>query len=196
MKRIGLLDVDGHNFPNLALMKISAYHKANGDHVEWCMLLDQYDVVYQAKVFDDLYTKDTDYMPMAAKIIKGGTGYFRDVDKYGNGEIFTGGKWVFVGTDRTVHVGKETYMKDLPPEVEHMYPDYSLYPSLTKNTAYGFLTRGCPRNCGFCIVGKKGGRPAGVPEKAKKYQAVRPEHTGMQRASRSSAPACRQQGVC
>lgn len=33
---IGLIDVDGHNFPNLALMRISAYHKLMGDNVEWC----------------------------------------------------------------------------------------------------------------------------------------------------------------
>ena len=45
----------------------------------------------------------------------------------------------------------------LPPEIEHIYPDYSLYPKLTKDTAYGFLTRGCPRGCSFCIVGNKEG---------------------------------------
>lgn len=56
--KIGLVDVDSHNFPNLALMKISAYHKAKGDHVEWCFPLDTYDLVYQAKVFDDTYSKD------------------------------------------------------------------------------------------------------------------------------------------
>lgn len=33
--KIGLIDVDGHNFPNLALMRISSYHKAKGDDVEW-----------------------------------------------------------------------------------------------------------------------------------------------------------------
>ena len=58
--------------------------------------------------------------------------------------------------------GKEVYHKELdkelPPEIEHIYPDYSLYPSLTRDTAYGFLTRGCPRGCDFCIVGKKEGR--------------------------------------
>lgn len=32
---VGLIDVDGHNFPNLALMKLSAWHKAQGDTVEW-----------------------------------------------------------------------------------------------------------------------------------------------------------------
>jgi len=45
----------------------------------------------------------------------------------------------------------------LPDEVEHIYPDYSLYPELTRDTAYGFLTRGCPRGCPFCIVSEKEG---------------------------------------
>lgn len=124
--KIGLVDVDGHNFPNLALMKISAYHKAKGDSVEWVFPLDTYDLVYQAKVFDETYSKDIEWQPQAEKIIKGGTGY---------------------GLYNT-----------LPDEIEHIYPDYSIYPELTKNTAYGFLTRGCPRACGFCIVSEKEGR--------------------------------------
>ena len=33
--KIGLIDLDSHHYPNLALMKISAYHKAQGDSVEW-----------------------------------------------------------------------------------------------------------------------------------------------------------------
>lgn len=45
----------------------------------------------------------------------------------------------------------------LPYEVEHIMPDYFLYPRYM-GTAYGFLSRGCPRNCGFCIVSKKEGR--------------------------------------
>ena len=49
---IGLIDVDGHNFPNLPLMKISAYHKANGDTVEWFNQSFHYDLVYKSKVFD------------------------------------------------------------------------------------------------------------------------------------------------
>ena len=124
--KIGLIDVDGHNFPNLALMKISAWHKMQGDDVEWCYPMEHYDIVYQSKVFDDTYSPDIDWHPLANKIIKGGTGY---------------------GLDNT-----------LPNEIEHIYPDYSIYPDLTKDTAYGFLTRGCPRGCKFCIVAGKEGR--------------------------------------
>ena len=124
--KIGLVDVDGHKFPNLALMKISAWHKAQGDTVEWCLPLDYYDIVYQSKVFDNTYSPDIDWTPMADKIIKGGTGY--------------------------------NLNSKLPDEIEHMYPDYSLYPELTQNTAYGFMTRGCPRACSFCIVAAKEGR--------------------------------------
>lgn len=55
--------------------------------------------------------------------------------------------------------GKEQYdsAKDrpLPLEIEHTYPDYSLYG--IEDTAYGFLTRGCPRKCGFCHVTSKEG---------------------------------------
>lgn len=124
--KIGLIDVDGHNYPNLALMKISAWHKAHGDTVEWCSPMDHYDIVYQSKVFDDTYSPDIDWIPQADKIVKGGTGY---------------------GLDNV-----------LPEEIEHIYPDYSIYPELTKDTAYGFLTRGCPRGCKFCIVAGKEGR--------------------------------------
>ena len=46
----------------------------------------------------------------------------------------------------------------MPYEIEHIYPDYSLYPDLTNDTAYGFLTRGCCNDCEFCIVSKKEGR--------------------------------------
>lgn len=124
--KIGLIDVDGHNFPNLALMKISAYHKAKGDNVNWVIPLETYDLVYQAKVFDDTYSKDIDWMPQAEKVVKGGTGY--------------------------------GISNELADEIEHIYPDYSIYPKFTKNTAYGYLTRGCPRACGFCIVAEKEGR--------------------------------------
>ena len=122
---IGLIDVDSHNFPNLALMKISAWHKKRGDTVEWAFPLAKYDIVYQSKVFDDTYSPDIEWIPQAEKIVKGGTGYGLD--------------------------------NKLPDEIEHIYPDYSLYPNLTENTAYGYLTRGCPRHCDFCIVGDKEG---------------------------------------
>lgn len=121
--KIGLIDVDSHNFPNLALMKISAYHKSLGDEVEWCIPLSHYDRVYQTKVFTDEYSPDIDWTPDADEVIKGGTGY--------------------------------NLTDTLPYEIEHIMPDYSLY-GIT-DTAYGFLSRGCPRHCGFCLVGDKEG---------------------------------------
>ena len=124
--KIGLIDVDGHNFPNLALMKISAWHKARGDSVEWWWGWGQYDRVYISKVFDETYSKDILDPLNAKEIIRGGTGYGLD--------------------------------NKLPEEIERMYPDYSLYTQYTKDTAYGFLTRGCPNNCPFCIVCAKEGR--------------------------------------
>lgn len=136
--RIGLIDIDGSNFPNLALMKISAWHKAQGDLVEWYSPFDErFDIVYKSKVFS--FTPDFDDAINADKVIRGGTGYCIDL---------VDGREVF-------HAERDV---PLPPEVEHMYPDYSLYPKLTENTAYGFLSRGCPRGCDFCIVGKKEGR--------------------------------------
>lgn len=154
---IGLIDVDGHNFPNLALMKISAWHKAKGDNVSWCIPIFHYDIVYQAKVFDDAYSNDIDYIPLADKIVKGGTGYFKR-EKDGTGYVYINGGWIDIGKKQSFSSGNETYNEFLNYEIEHMCPDYSIYPELTKETAYGFLTRGCPRGCKFCGVAGKEGR--------------------------------------
>lgn len=126
--KIGLIDVDGHNFPNIPLMKLSAWHKQRGDSVEWYepLFSGHMDIVYVSKVFT--FTTDYQYYIDADEVFYGGTGYY-----------YPGG-------------GQE-----LPKEIEHIYPDYSLYPKLCKDTAYGFLTRGCPRRCDFCIVGDKEG---------------------------------------
>lgn len=138
--RIGLIDVDGHNFPNLALMRISAYHKERGDTVEWWFTdFIHYDVVYMSKVFSDAYTPDVPEPLNADKIIKGGTGY-------------------------AIHLvdGKEVFDKDacpdLPPEIEKMFPDYSIYPQY--DFAVAMTSRGCPRGCAWCHVAAKEGRCA------------------------------------
>lgn len=125
--KVGLVAVDGHNnFPNLALMRLSAWHKSCGDQVEWWNGFEHYDRVYQSKVFT--FTPDFDSVINADEIITGGTGY----KDYGT----------------------------LPPEVEAMPPDYSIYPQFKRGI--GFLTRGCIRQCPWCLVPHKEGkiRPA------------------------------------
>ena len=122
--KVGLIDVDGHRWPNLCLMKLSAYHKERGDTVEWYDGRKWYDIVYMSRVFTDMYSKDYAGKVHEDCIVKGGTGY-----------------------------GLEN---KLPEEVEQIYPDYRLYPRY-EGTAYGYLSRGCPRGCEFCIVGQKEG---------------------------------------
>ena len=133
--RVGLIDVDSSKFPNLALMKLSAYHKLRGDSVEWYYPFgERYDKVYMSKVFS--FTPDYDLAINADEVIKGGTGYCIRLEN---------GKEVF-DTD------KDLILRN---DIEHIYPDYSLY-NIT-DTAYGFLSRGCPRGCQFCIVKSKEG---------------------------------------
>ena len=117
--RIALHDADKTNFPNLALMKISAWQKSRGVGVEWWNPLEQYDTVYSSKVFT--FTEEDPYLP--DNTIKGGTGY--------------------------------GVYKDLPEEIDRMFPDYSIYPDI--DYAIGYLTRGCIRKCPWCVVPKKEG---------------------------------------
>lgn len=120
---IGLIAVDS-NYPNLALMKLSAWHKSQGDAVEWYTPFSRYDKVYMAKVFT--FTPGYGYYVNAEEVEKGGTGY--------------------------------DLQKKLPEEIDRMQPDYSLYPQVDGRTAYGFLTRGCPNRCRWCIVPEKEGK--------------------------------------
>lgn len=138
--KIGLIDVDGHNYPNLPLMKLSAWHKSQGDTVEWYDPLfslgggTEFDVVYMSKVFS--FTPDYPYFVNAKKVIKGGSGYCISIEN---------GREVF---DKSKDI-------ELPYEIEHIYPDYSLYNVVDR--AIGFLSRGCPRGCSFCHVKTKEG---------------------------------------
>lgn len=117
--KISLINIDS-KIPNLALMRLSAYHKARGDQVElYAPLFSKPDRAYAAKVFTD--SPDFQYWP-DCDIIKGGSGY----------DLKT----------------------ELPPEVEALCPDYSLYGI---DYAMGFTTRGCIRNCEFCVVPEKEG---------------------------------------
>ncbi len=124
--KIGLIDVDGHHFPNLALMKIASWHRQQGDDVEWALpMFGHYNRIYASKVFT--FTPDFNRAAYhAEEIIGGGTGY--DINSR------------------------------LPDEIDRLQPDYSIYPNIPKDTAYGFLTRGCPNKCSWCVVPRKEGK--------------------------------------
>ena len=118
--KIALHDSDRTGFPNLALMKLSAWHKAQGHNVEMFIPLfrAKYDHIYSSKVFT--FTPEDEYLPASA-------------DRHGTGR---------------------GDMTTLPDAVEHICPDYALYGS---TRAQGFVTRGCPNKCEWCIVPKKEG---------------------------------------
>ena len=104
--KIGLVDRDKTNFPNLALMKISAYHKSIGDNVSWYAWYNgHYDKVYVSKVFGEEYGEEDLTAIQADEVVYGGSGYAIKIED-----------------------GKEVYLKeldkDLPYEIEHIYPDY------------------------------------------------------------------------
>ena len=141
--KIGIIDAEiigkkKHRFPNLASMKISAYHKGNGDEVSLLLSyegIENYDKVYISKVFTD--TPVPEYVLNLSNVEYGGTGFFYDK------------------------------APQLPYEIEHIMPDYHLYDewvqvclgngasktSLRYYTDYsiGFATRGCFRGCSFCV---------------------------------------------
>lgn len=122
--KIGLIDVDGHNFPNFALMKISAWHKSHGNEVHWYnpMFTGHCDRVYMSKVFT--FSSDYEFHVDADEIIRGGTGY--DIKSV------------------------------LPQEIEDStLMDYSIYPQYPFSVV--FLSRGCIRDCPFCLVREKEG---------------------------------------
>ena len=125
--KIAIHDADSEHlikkrFPNYALMKISAYHKSQGDMVEWWTPLFKYDRVYSSKIFD--FTPENPYLPEYTT--RGGTGYL----------------------DIPIN-------KALSPEIDAMFPDYSIYPYC--DFSIGYITRGCPNHCRWCVVPEKEG---------------------------------------
>lgn len=141
--RVGIVDADligkaKQRFPNLACMKISAYHKKIGNEVELLAdynSIENYDLVFVSKVFTE--TPVPEWVQNAEWVECGGTGFFYDK------------------------------APPLPEEIEHIMPDYNLYDNYVQDSiknganpkqlkyftdySIGFTTRGCIRGCSFCV---------------------------------------------
>lgn len=138
--RIGLIDNElctrkNHSFPNLAIMKLSSWHKKQGhivklisfDYINPNTIFNEpFDKVYISKVFSD--TDTPTFIDNLDFVEKGGSGFYYDL------------------------------AKSLPHEIEHSFPDYDIYKDIPscdssyyKDYSIGFLTRGCIRKCSFCI---------------------------------------------
>jgi len=131
--KVLLLDADS-TIPNVALMKLSAYHKSQGDevtlkelHIPYYPSRTIFNAYYNAEIYDKVYCSvifDSTLQHLKrGSTIFGGTGY--------------------------------SLSFELPLDIEGLEPDYSLYPN--NDTSYGFITRGCIRNCSFCKVPQKEG---------------------------------------
>ncbi|MCX4355652.1 MAG: hypothetical protein OSJ43_05430 [Oscillospiraceae bacterium] len=143
---VGLHDAEfdhikGKSFPNYALMKISAWHKRRGDAVEMFTPIDpnaaeqltlfpleEYPPKRKANIYDVVYSsKVFDFTPE---------------NPYLPADTIKGG----TGYD---------IKSRLPPEIDGMFPDYSIYPDC--DYAIGYITRGCPNKCPWCVVSQKEG---------------------------------------
>ena len=155
--RIGLIDVDGHAkkkkwgatiYPNIALGKIARWHRQRGDTVEWYSpFADTYDVVFMSKIFN-FSEPFTQIITNSKKVVFGGTGFLmtRPRDREYNIDISS-----------VRCIVKYVYQERLPDVIDRCQPDYSIYPNVPKDYAYGFLTRGCPNQCRWCVVPIKEG---------------------------------------
>jgi hypothetical protein len=161
--KVLLIDLDG-KLPNLALMKLSTWHKAHGDEV-YLNTCDRPDKAY----ISTLFTWNRPKVKRLQQIYPGA-----EVGGFG---------WDFIVEDGTL---KEIMHTELPPEIEGLIPDYDLYTTshilprikggiatreskerkaqVIVDAGIGFSSRGCIRKCGFCGVRIKEGEFRQVAE--------------------------------
>ena len=136
MNKILLVDVDS-KIPNLALMKLSTYYKNLGYNI----ILNRLSLTYypnknKERIIDGKGFEKV-FVSTIYRINK------NKIKVINCNEVQFGG----VGHELT---------KKLPKEIDDLDEDYSIYPENDKS--YGFITRGCIRNCYFCVVPKKEGK--------------------------------------
>lgn len=132
--RVGLIDVDGHGT-----------RKKHGAMVYPNLALCKISAWYKAQGHEVFW-----YEPM----------YSGHCEKVYVSKVFNFSPDIdfFIDADEVIKGGTGYDIRSqLPQEIDMMQPDYSIYPHVPKNVAYGFLTRGCPNKCKWCVVPIKEG---------------------------------------
>ncbi len=161
--KVGLIDADlldhGTRHPNLALLKISSFCKAQGHEVR--LICDYAELNLQIPYYVDQIDYDVLVLSQVFKFTK---------RPYGINFLIKNNFIFYGGTGFLEELGDDVNkLPNLPHEVEHQTPDYSLYdeyiqevtggdPKLIKRRfddyvsySIGFTTRGCIRHCAFCV---------------------------------------------
>lgn len=147
-KNIRLTQIDG-KLPNLALMKLSHWHKAQGDNVYFTRRVSrdlfepEYDVVYGSTIFSFSQAHTERFIQNFPGAIIGGTGTWAKA---------------LIDTGISNDIGRTVESEIIGGEYEHY--DYSIYPEYL--WSIGFTARGCRLRCGFCVVPQKEGKPRSV----------------------------------
>ncbi len=144
--RIGLIDVDG-TLPNLALMKLSAWHKSQGDDVEFALPIGNYDHVYAITIFTRSRAMCEELLAWYGERISiGGTGW--DVTGRLPEEV------EHMRPDYDLYRAEDIVprMRGIMTKAARMRKAQTIV-----DAGIGFTSRGCVRNCGFCFVPRKEG---------------------------------------
>lgn len=147
-------------YPSLGLLKLSSFHKLQGDRVRLVRGIQDLPTSYRPKrvYVASLFTWDWKPVWRAVE-------HYRQ--RYRRAEVWLGGIYASLLPDHAKESGADVLWEGLLPETEALVPDYALVPEWSSSLL--FATRGCPRKCGFCSVPKLEGPPSPSVESVKPW---------------------------
>lgn len=152
-------------YPPLGLLKLSSYHKKEGDEVTLAEGVEvglncDPDRVYVTS----LWTWEWEEVWRCVR-------YYQNL--YPDAEVWLGGLYASILPGHAKESGADKVYEGLFEPAENLVPDYSLVPDWDASIL--FTTRGCNSNCGFCIVPKIEGELRVIKNSVEKF--VQPDHS-------------------